>query len=876
MVPSGEVTFWFSDIEGSTRLWEQHPREMAQVLERHFELLREIHERHGGKVIEGTGDGIYTVFSDAAEAVLAAIEVQQACMAEDWGVVGDVRCRVGLHTGRAAVQGSAYHGAEVNRTARLMSTGHGGQILLSGATHALVSDDPLSDVAYEFMGRHELKDLDRPVAIWQVLHPDLPTEFPPLKSRSVSPNNLPLELSSLVGRDRDLALVGDLVQERILVTLVGPTGVGKSRLALHVAAEELDRQADGVWLVDLSELSDPADVLPTMAAVLGIGQASDSDLLDEIGDHLRLKDVLIVLDGCERVVDEAARVVAALLRRCATLNFLVTSQIPLEVEGEVAWPVTGLAVPALRDDVTFEDWEEWAALRLFVERAHEARPTWDLTPDNLADVVGLVRHLDGLPLALEIAAIRSRVLSVADLRAKVDHERFRVLRGGLRSGKHRHRTLEDALRWGYDLLEGELATVFCRLGTFLGSFPLEAAEHVGARGEVDTVEVLDAVAELVDRSLLDRLSVAGETRYRMLESTQRFARSLLDDDEFEATSHSHLDHFLHIAREAERGMRGADQPAQLRRVHADIHNVEQAMAWAISAGRIEDAARLAADLHVYWWVRDPHRGYRHLVTIVDLLDDGIADVVEAEALLVAGALREVSGDLEQATDHLTRALEMGRVLSDPELTGRSAYHLARARYGLDEPKDVRKLLDEAVEALRSAPDLPTLVETLVLLGRWDHDFADGAELDVLTQEAARLAHDAGVPRVMALGDEALAYANLIAGNSMRVTPRLREALDIYGHLGDEASIARCVEFIADWATQRGQLRRAGRLLGATGAARERLGLPARLPWGREETERALHEQLGPLGTEEVLREGARLDLGGTLQLAHETLNRLAV
>ncbi len=876
--PTGEVTFWFSDIEGSTRLWERFPRDMATVLERHFELLLEIHERHGGRFVEGTGDGVYTVFTDAAGAVQAAIAVQQACMAEDWGVVGDIKARVGLHTGRAAVQGDAYHGAEVNRTARLMSCGHGGQVLISGATHALVSDDPLPDVTYEFMGRHELKDLDRPMAIYQVLHPDLPSEFPPLKSLSVAPNNLPIELSSLVGRDRDLERLHDMVIERSLVTLVGPTGVGKTRLALHLGAELLDNHRDGVWLVSLTDAHGFDDVHEALASVLNVRRASDSDLLDELGDHLRLKEIVLILDNCEHVVEEAATTIAALLRRCPSLTFLATSQVPLEVEGEIAWPVQGLPFPNYRAEVSFEDWQNYPAVELFVERAREARPTWDITLDNYVDVIEATRKLDGVPLALELAATRARVVSVADLNRKLDSERFKLLRGGRRSGPARHRTLDDAIGWSYGLLDEEQRTVFNRLGVFTDSFSLEAAEHVGARGDVDDVEVLDAVAELVERSLLERLQVAGETRYRMLGSVRHYARRNLVEDELERALEAHLGHYLLVARRAEAGLTGPDQHLWLRRIHADVHNVEAAVGWALDSGHAEEAAGLASALHLYWTVRNPHLGYRLMARIVAALDDGIPDAIEAEALLVGGALLALAGELGPGERLLERAVDMSRAIEDRHLIGRAAHHLAHAVYLTAEHDEVRKLIDEAVRSLSTTNDTQSFVEASLLHAAWELEHGSRDEAVRIATETHGLAEDADVPRSRAEALEALALANIVTGNGFRAVPLLRDALDLYAHIRDLARSAQCIEFVAGWAVENGQARRAAQLLGAADRLRGELRVPPPGPraWGQERALRESREALGPIAFADAFADGQGLDLGDATWLAHETLNRLAV
>jgi class 3 adenylate cyclase len=467
--PTGTVTILFTDIEGSTRLWEQFPGAMHGALARHDALLRRAVGAHNGHVVKMTGDGLHATFGSAGDAVLAVIAAQRAVQAEPWGEVGQIRVRMGLHTGEAVQREGDYFAPAVNRAARLTAAGHGGQILLSAVTYELVRDHLSSGVEIRDLGQHRLKDLIRPEHIFQLGAVDLPSHFPALKTLDNRPNNLPVQQTALIGRERELADLEALMRrpEVRLVTLTGPGGTGKTRLAVQAAADLLDEFPDDAYLVDLAPISDPQLVLPTIAHMLGLTESGGQPLSETVTAFLRDKRLLLVLDNFEQVI-AAAPVVQDVLKGAGGVKVLVTSRVVLRLYGEQEYPVPPLAVPERREVPSLEALSQYAAAELFIARAQRIKPAFTVTNETAPALAEICVRLDGLPLAIELAAARSKVLSPHALLTRLD-SRLQVLTGGARDLPARHHTLRAAIDWSYDLLDPEEQTLFAWLGVFVGA-----------------------------------------------------------------------------------------------------------------------------------------------------------------------------------------------------------------------------------------------------------------------------------------------------------------------------------------------------------------------------------------------------------------------
>ncbi|TMK56888.1 MAG: adenylate/guanylate cyclase domain-containing protein, partial [Actinobacteria bacterium] len=485
-LPAGTVTFLFTDVEGSTRLWEQYPEAMKTALARHDEILREAITACDGYIVKMTGDGVHAAFSDARAALLAAVNSQRALVSEAWSEPNEVRVRMGLHSGPAETRDGDYYGTAVNKAARLMSIANGGQVLLSLATEELVRDDlPEAHELLE-LGEHRLRDLSRAERVFQVCGPGLLSDFPALRSLDAPPTNLPRQLTSFVGRDDALADVGKAVSRSQLVTLTGVGGVGKTRLALRVAAELLPQFPDGVRLCELAVCADAATMAQVVAVSIGAVQRAGVTLEESIVEYSRSRNMLLVLDNCEHLLDPVTRLTEHLLQECPRVHVLATSREALGVAGEQAWPVRSLSLPA----VASPDGEERGeAVQLFVERAIAARPSFVLDDENAGPVVEICRRLDGVPLAIELAAARVVAMSPAQMVTLLD-ERFRLLVGRRRTAVERHQTLRATVEWSYALLDATERAVFDRLGVFPGSFDSDAAVAVATGDGVESWDVL--------------------------------------------------------------------------------------------------------------------------------------------------------------------------------------------------------------------------------------------------------------------------------------------------------------------------------------------------------------------------------------------------
>ncbi len=472
-LPTGTVTFLFTDLEGSTRLWERHPEAMRTALARHDEILRDAVGQRSGVVVKTTGDGLHAAFAVAADAVAAAADAQQVLLDEAWALPEPLRVRMGLHTGRAEIRTGDYYGPAVNRAARVSAAAHGGQVVVSHATEELVRDDLPAGAALTDLGEHRLRDLARPERVYQVDAPGLRSDFPPLRSIDAYPTNLPLQLSSFVGREREIATIAKELYDARLVTLTGVGGVGKTRLSIQVAAEVLPHYRDGVWLCELAAATDPDSLAQVVASTLGVAQRPGLDLAASILEYLRGRELLVLLDNCEHLLDAAGRLGEGVLRECAGVRILATSREGLGVEGERVVALRSLGVPeqgAGSDAAAASE-----AVRLFLERAHAAQAEFELDAASVEAVGEICRRLDGIPLAIELAAARVVAMHPREIADHLD-ERFRLLTGGRRTAVERHHTLRATVDWSYSLLGPTEQAVFARLGVFAGSFDASAAD----------------------------------------------------------------------------------------------------------------------------------------------------------------------------------------------------------------------------------------------------------------------------------------------------------------------------------------------------------------------------------------------------------------
>lgn len=638
-LPSGTVTFLFTDLEGSTRLWEQHRADMVPALERHDALLRRAVEDAGGVVVKTTGDGLHGVFTTTRAALDAALAAQRSLGAEPWAIPGGLRVRMGLHTGDAVARDGDYYGPATNRAARVMSSAHGGQVVVSHATEEILRDALPDELALVDLGEHRLPDLARPERIFQVVTPDLTREFPPLRALDAVPGNLPGQLTSFVGRAVEREAIADALLASRLVTVTGVGGVGKSRIAIQVALDIASRFPDGAWLCELAAAQDEEELGQVVAATLGVLARPATTLTDSVIDALRMRELVLVLDNCEHLVAAVGHLAEGLLRDCPGVRILATSREALGIAGEQVWPLSALELPGRAADIGAVMASE--AVQLFAERARAVQPGFVIDESNADAIAEICRRLDGIPLAVELAAARVTIMTPADIASRLD-QRFQLLTGGRRSAAERHQTLRGAIEWSYELLEPRERALFERLSVFPGSFDAEAAAAVSVRDDLEPWDVLDAGAGLVAKSMLTADEASGSTRYQMLETIRTFARERLEETgDLHDMFRRHADHYTRFAEDADAGLAGADEVRWRKRVHLEFDNLRAAFIRSLLLGEDDDvrrALRIVAAL-AFEAVNDRGLGIgawaEHLAPRVDLASPAVRTAVLAAAAFSA-------------------------------------------------------------------------------------------------------------------------------------------------------------------------------------------------------------------------------------------------
>ncbi|MFO7548917.1 MAG: adenylate/guanylate cyclase domain-containing protein, partial [Acidimicrobiia bacterium] len=744
--PTGTVTFLFTDMAGSTRLWDLHPLEMAPAQVTHDHRLRQAIDDHGGYVFSSSGDGIGAAFGSPGAALSAALEVQTGLAGIEVG--GEpIRVRMGIHTGIAEERDGDYFGTAVNRAARIMAVAHGGQVVVSGASaerlvHAIPPGVMLRD-----LGAHRLRDLSEPEHLLQVEYPGLEESFPPLRTVDAYPNNLPVQLTSFIGREDDLAAVIRHATERRLVTLIGVGGCGKTRLAIQAAAEMLHVFPDGVWLVDFGPLTDPDLVVRSIAHPLGLGDRPDRRLVEELIAHLRARRSLIVLDNCEHLVEHVADVTARLLADAPDLHVMATSREMLGVPGEYPFQVRSLTTPPPEVD---GDPMAYAATRLFLDRAESARPGFRPEAADAAAVAQICRRLDGIPLGIELAAARLRVLSPEQIASRLD-DSFRLLTGGARTALPRQQTLQATIDWSHDLLSEHEKVLFRRLSVLAGGFDLAAAEVVCGFDPLPAGGILDGLAGLEGKSLLQTETGPDDVRYRQLETLRQYARAKLSESgESDAVRRRHAEHFALLAARAEQEARGPGELELIRRLDDETDNIRAALGWALDGGDVELGARMAGSLYRYWLVSDwTEEGLRWLERGLGAYTRG--DRNRAMALLGAGTLASQVGRFDIAAVLLDQAIDLAERVGAPDVLS-AAYNnrgnvaavegdrsgaLAYFREGLERERQRGEIRGQIVALENVATMLPEGEEDLAVeLTRQAVELARIARTEYLVAESA--------------------------------------------------------------------------------------------------------------------------------------------
>ncbi len=887
-LPVGTVTLLFTDIQGSTRLLQHLGDRYSDVLTDVRRLLRAAVDQGGGREVDAPGDAFFAAFTTARDAVSSAVAAQRAILTHPWAEGASLLVRMALHTGEPIVADVGYVGLDIHRVARICGAAHGGQILLSETTATLVRDDLPPGADLLDLGEHRLKDLDEPERIFQLVHPDLPADFPPPRTLSTLPNNLPRYPARFIGRTRELAEVKRLLSGAHLLTLTGAGGVGKTRLAVEVAGDLLAEFPQGVWLVELAPLVDPDLVPQAVAAAMHIREQPGRPFLATLQDALRDKRVLIVLDNCEHVVAACAHLVENLLRACKDLRVLATSREALGVPGEITWAVPSLTLPDLMRLPPPEQLKAYEAVQLFVERALGAQPAFRITTENAPAVAQVVHRLDGIPLAIEMAASRLRVLAVEQIASRLD-DRFRLLTAGARTALPRHQTLRATMDWSYDLLTDPEGTLLRRLSVFAGGWSLEAAEAVCAGEAIGVRDVLELVTRLVDKSLVVAVVPEGagaDARYWLLETVRQYAAEKLRDAGEETLLHRrHRDYYLEWAEHVAAELHGSEQLRWLERLERERDNVRAALQWSgTEPGGGPARLRLAGALWWFWLIRGPYQEGREWLDRA-LADPEVPPKARVVPLTGAAVLAFAQGDLEQAGARAAEALSLARESGDPlglalalgslaEVTrlqgdpaavtmAEESLSLFRAigadwgavavltilgRIAAYEGDFVRAatILEESLAAARAHGDTWGIAWSLIHLGSVVDHQGDYARAGSMLEESLASWRMLGDPGGMAYALRDLGFVALHAGDGDRAAALWREALTLVQDQADVVTLAQCLEGLSQLLTERAQFDRAAQLLGAAEAIRESIGAPV-LPADRpavEGTAARLQSELG--------------------------------
>ena len=906
---SGTVTLVFTDIEGSTQLLARLGDAYATLLADHHRIVDEAATRHGGTRVDAAGDGLFLTFPTARGALLAAVEAQRALAAHGWPGESTVRVRMGIHTGEPLSAGTGYVGIDVHRASRICSAGHGGQILVSQPAQGLIGTGLPDGVTLRDLGDHRLRGIESAERLFQVVATGLEADFPPIRSIDTLPNNLPRQLSSFIGREAEIVAAEARLGGTSLLTLTGAGGVGKTRLAMEIAAHLAPSFPDGVWLVELAALTDAELVDDAVAAALSIKQRAGTEILGALIEDIGARQLLLILDNCEHLIGGVVTMTDELLRRCPNLKVLATSREALGIPGEALLPVPSMSLPTADVGTDPRAMADSDAVRLFVDRAGAVLPGFALGPANADAIAQICRRLDGIPLAVELAAARVRSLPPNQIAARLD-DRFRLLTGGSRTALPRHRTLRAAMDWSFDLLGEAEQAILPRLAVFAGSFSLDAAEAITSGGAVDEADVLDLLGHLVDRSLLVSEDGDREARFRMLETIRDYAQErLAETGEARSRYERHRDWFVGLVERARPGFfSGPVQPEWVARLAADHDNLRAALRWAHEDPDGANAElSMASGLWRFWEVRgDLEEGSAWLDRALARLGGEIS-IRRASALTGAGVLAAHRGDYARAAAFHEASLMLHRELGNPIAIASACNNLASVAIERSDLQRARELYAEAIELARDGGDQLGVAFTLINLADLTSRMGDAPEADRLFRESIQLFEGLGDRFGVAHASTRLAQAARRRGDLETARTHFEDALAIHRAAADRHGEARVLAHLADVTADGGDaaaaetlyqqslaLRveqgdrigmatvierlagvsedrpaRAAALLGGATAIREAIGAPrSAVAESRVDQFLAgLHRAIGQAAVEVAVMEGRRASLAQTLARA---------
>ncbi len=801
--PSGTVTFLFTDIEGSTRLAQDFRDIHHELIEKHHAILGDSVKDCGGHVFKIVGDAFCCSFLKAEDAVRAAVTIQRKLGEEDWGNAA-MKVRMGIHSGNAEWNGHDYMGyLTLVRTNRVMSAAHGGQVIVSGSVASQLTLDceaeicvgrggeSESRVAFRDLGERRLKDLIEPLRIYQLTGEGLDSEFPPLKTLDARPNNLPVQLSSFVGREKELSELRELITGSRLVTLVGPGGTGKTRLVLQAAAELIDNFAHGVWFIDLAALSDSSMLEESMLKALEIEDDSSRNPLQKLADFLKGKELLLILDNCEHIVEACSRIAEHILSGTAKVRIFATSRESLRCNGEITCKVSSLTYPEPGSGISPEKLTEYSSVRLFIERALSVNQNFRINKGNSEALARICSQLDGIPLAIELAAARSRLLNLNDISKRLN-DRFSLLTGGRRNVLPRQKTLRATIDWSHDLLAEKEKVLWRRLSVFTGGWSLEAAETVCEGSGLENQEILDISEQLVEKSIISFSDLSG--RFGMLETMRQYGREKMQEaDETDIISGKLLSYFLEFCEKGVSDYTGPRSGERMNIVESDYPNIQTALRWAVESNRLAEGNRLACTLGKFWEAR----GY--LVEgsswMQKLLDPsfGLPAILRANSLKLSAILSSVLGQADKAVAELEEAKILFKECDDKQGLAQVLNILGLAKFDTGHYDVAKEYLEESLLLKRESGVPISICSSLNSLGLLANHLGRYEEALSYYDEALAIAEKLSDHNYLSILYNNIAEASDHMGDSVKAEEYFGKGLEIDRKLGNKNAL--CISLI---------------------------------------------------------------------------------
>lgn len=679
--PTGLVTFLFTDIEGSTKLAHDFPETLPSALERHNETMREAVKLNNGFVFKIIGDAFCCAFGNADEAVRAAIDALIKLNSEKWEDAV-IKVRMGIHTGKSEWNGSDYMGyVTLARTQRIMSVAYGGQILISENTNEMFSEKATDSVSVRDLGNRRLKDLIQPVKLFQILSSEIPADFPPLKTLDARPNNLPVQLTNFIGRETDISEIKKTLTNSRLITLLGPGGTGKTRLSMQIAADMIDEYSNGVFIAEMAQISDPSLVIQTLMNCLGVNEVKGQSQELTLAEFLKDKEMIIILDNCEHLINECAELAEKLLIKCRKLKIIATSREALNSSGERTYRVPPLSLPDPNLKNSPEKLTQYEAVRLFIERALVINQEFRVTNENAPALAQICFQLDGIPLAIELAAARINVLSPEGIKDRLE-DRFKLLTGGKRTALPRQQTLRALIDWSYDLLSEKEKLLWQRLTIFSGGWTFEASEKVCSDEMLDEYEILDLLGNLIDKSLVKATETDHTFRYSMLETIRKYGNEKLNESgKRNELQEKHFNYFFDLARDSETGLTGNEQKEWINKIALENENIRECLNWSLT-NKQESSLKMSVALGKFWELRSHFtEGLETMRKCIDISED--ADLIwKAKAIYWTGFFYIHQGKYAESKKYLNQCLAIFNETNNKE--GEALTMISLATIGLFE------------------------------------------------------------------------------------------------------------------------------------------------------------------------------------------------